>query len=333
MKYIAKFSGFILSIYLFAISNSVYAELTDDANKIFNWAEIEYPQYFPNGPATSTVFEWIYRCYASTGDCVGVEPMEEGVYVLGPDFGTSDPVFIDTVSEVLVSVNGGENEGLQEDCVKVGLASGLVQASTVLTYKITSSEREQDPDYITKTFVEATETITKTNTNKNEGFAVTETVTQEHHRIVDNMLLQEESVADSEQVFAGPLLINTSTRIHYSPSMVVGPVTKFCEMQTWTTRSVIETKTIITGGKETTSESETMSYTGSVEAVNEELDTFWNSPWTPTGTVRTRIVYKDGSSRVSWISILQGIVVRSESYDSSGRLNVVKELVSAGIKL
>lgn len=57
------------------------------ADQVFNWAEREFPQWFP-GPASNLVEgPWVYRSYLSTGVMLGLR--DGDVYVIGGPFGAS----------------------------------------------------------------------------------------------------------------------------------------------------------------------------------------------------------------------------------------------------
>ena len=55
------------------------------ADQLFNWAEINYPQYFPSHSTTLVEGPWVYRSYMQTGVLLGINASE--VYVTGGEFG------------------------------------------------------------------------------------------------------------------------------------------------------------------------------------------------------------------------------------------------------
>jgi|GEM_PF-2011557 len=80
MKYII-----ILLIGLLFTSNS-WANNLNDSNKLFDWAESSYPQYFsPAGAKTETLDKYLVRFYSSTNIYLGTA--SDQVYVYGEPFG------------------------------------------------------------------------------------------------------------------------------------------------------------------------------------------------------------------------------------------------------
>lgn len=58
------------------------AATTVDADTLFNWAELTYPQFFPSRRTSAFSNPYTYRFYPETGNYAGVAG--DGVYVLGP---------------------------------------------------------------------------------------------------------------------------------------------------------------------------------------------------------------------------------------------------------
>lgn len=76
--------------------------LSSDVETIFNWAEDNFPRFFPPPGALTQCFEpWLYRYYPSTDIYVGVNISCE-VWVLGDVFGGL--VYISTVQELLDTI-------------------------------------------------------------------------------------------------------------------------------------------------------------------------------------------------------------------------------------
>ncbi len=80
----------ILFIILTALfSSSSYADRITNIEKLFNFAENQFPQYFSPSPVvTQTVNPWTYRYYSDTGIYIGINT-EDQVYVIGGEFGDS----------------------------------------------------------------------------------------------------------------------------------------------------------------------------------------------------------------------------------------------------
>lgn len=93
------FSAWLLGV----IFSSAVADLRTDANKIFNWAEQNYSQFFsPDGSETNTFEQWLYRYYSDTDNYLGVNSNGE-VWVLGNVFGGLK--YVATSEELLKRIN------------------------------------------------------------------------------------------------------------------------------------------------------------------------------------------------------------------------------------
>jgi len=74
--------------------------LKNSVETILNWAEVQFPQYFPQKQLTQSFGPWQYRYYPSTGIYAGINNDDNGVYVLGGEFGQT-PLFVDTKKTIL----------------------------------------------------------------------------------------------------------------------------------------------------------------------------------------------------------------------------------------
>lgn len=82
---------FILSactVILMSNANFLPADITTDTEKLLNWAENTYPDFFPNHQVTQSIEPWLYRYYPDTGIYAGVNKSDNSVYVLGGPYGT-----------------------------------------------------------------------------------------------------------------------------------------------------------------------------------------------------------------------------------------------------
>lgn len=66
MKTISKFLFFAILLFF----NSAFADLANDAEKLFNWGEQKYPKYFATGETEIVTqvldyqgYKWYYRFY------------------------------------------------------------------------------------------------------------------------------------------------------------------------------------------------------------------------------------------------------------------------------
>ncbi len=88
--------------------NIVSATTLDDTDKVLNWAESFYPQYFPTHQTTQSVEPWLYRYYPETDVYVGTNTNDNSVYVLGGPWGNTSPKYIDGLSNLQeVAQSGG----------------------------------------------------------------------------------------------------------------------------------------------------------------------------------------------------------------------------------
>jgi len=66
----------------------LHAALLEDANRLFNWAEIQYPTLFsPSKQGTQEGFGYLFRHYPGSNSYAGVHITDRTVHVLGPPFG------------------------------------------------------------------------------------------------------------------------------------------------------------------------------------------------------------------------------------------------------
>ena len=74
------------------IQSSV-ADVATDTEKLLNWAQNNYKNFFPSIQPTQTLEPWLYRFYPETGIYAGVNKSTNDVYVMGGQFG-NDPQHI-----------------------------------------------------------------------------------------------------------------------------------------------------------------------------------------------------------------------------------------------
>jgi cytochrome c peroxidase len=61
--------------------------VASDADKLLDWAESTYPQYFSTHKTTQTSAPWFYRNYVEKGILLGVKMTDKKVYVMGGPWG------------------------------------------------------------------------------------------------------------------------------------------------------------------------------------------------------------------------------------------------------
>ena len=84
------------------------ADTASDTDTLLNWAENNYPTYFPTHQTTQSIAPWVFRFYPETNVYAGVNTSDNGVYVLGGPWGNINPTYIDSLSNLLLAANNGK---------------------------------------------------------------------------------------------------------------------------------------------------------------------------------------------------------------------------------
>lgn len=111
-----------------------FATLSSDTEKLLNWAEKTFPQFFPNPQATQNIEPWLFRYYPETGVYAGVNKSDNAVYVLGGPWGNT-PAVIDTLANLITQIDSsGGNSGIA-GCDTTDALSGVSysQSGNVVT--------------------------------------------------------------------------------------------------------------------------------------------------------------------------------------------------------
>jgi len=117
----------LLSLLMIGNISLVRADLSTDAEVLFNWAEQNYSDFFPTVAKTQTFNEWTYRFYPKTGIYVGVNKNDQSAYLLGGRFG-NNPVFVGKLSDLLVqatATTGDSSTGHSAVCNANQLPPGM----------------------------------------------------------------------------------------------------------------------------------------------------------------------------------------------------------------
>lgn len=77
------------------------ADTASDTDTLFNWAENNYPTYFPTHQTTQNIAPWLFRFYPDTNVYAGVNTDNNGVFVFGGPWGNDNPTYIDSLSNLL----------------------------------------------------------------------------------------------------------------------------------------------------------------------------------------------------------------------------------------
>ncbi|MEQ1635974.1 MAG: hypothetical protein ABL903_04730 [Methylococcales bacterium] len=290
------------------LSTIAKADLTQDAESIFNWAENTFPRYFPSHRTTQTLDYWRYRYYPETGIYVGANTMDNNVYGLGGEFG----VVTKNVgsSQALLAMAGTNSSNGSISCVnlslpakgtrfftdhsikgQIGTAFGVVSKSETIYTAVTNTRLEQ----------------TVISTQLKTAFFPESISTKDSVTIFDvkddiAYLSSNETSMTSDRL---PDLIKTKTT--YNPSIISGPRNKVCKNQTWQTTPSEQTAVSTVNGKETTKVSNVdPKHTFTVEAIDDEVAT-------PAGSFKAIRIRNESDTEVliTWGSIDKGIPLKS----------------------
>ena len=107
--------------------NLASAATTNEIETVFNWAENNFPEFFPVHQATQMIDPWAFRFYPSTGIYTGVR--DNQVFVLGGPWGTANPTFIDTLPNLSAHIQATNGNGSVPACS----ATSEIPAGMVMT--------------------------------------------------------------------------------------------------------------------------------------------------------------------------------------------------------
>lgn len=101
---------FLMSCILISLGNVslASADTTRETEILLNWAENNYPQYFPSHQPTQQIDSWLFRFYPETNIYAGVNTSDNGVYTLGGPWGNDNPAYIDNLPNFLQTVGNGK---------------------------------------------------------------------------------------------------------------------------------------------------------------------------------------------------------------------------------
>ncbi|TXI29345.1 MAG: hypothetical protein E6Q60_04320 [Nitrosomonas oligotropha] len=117
-----------------------FATTSTDTEKLLNWAEKTFPQFFPSPQATQNIEPWLFRYYPETGVYAGVNKSDNAVYVLGGPWG-NNPTLIDTLANLISQVDSSGGNGGIAACDTSNTLSGVSysQSGNVVTVTTGSS--------------------------------------------------------------------------------------------------------------------------------------------------------------------------------------------------
>jgi hypothetical protein len=129
----------ILSVCAFILlgsMNFVAADTDSDTEIILNWAENNYPGYFPSHQVTQKIDPWIFRFYPDTEIYAGVNRGDNNVYVLGGPWGNT-PTIVETLPNlVTVAVSGNSSI---PGCNTAAVPAGLVYTQNGNVVNVTTN--------------------------------------------------------------------------------------------------------------------------------------------------------------------------------------------------
>ncbi len=116
----------LLFVSLTMVSTGVYSDTRTDSDRLFDWVEENFSQYFaPPGQQTQSFENYYYRYYPQTNNYIGTNTSDLNVYVLGDIFGG------------LLKV-----DSLQNLLQAAGLSGATAQNQTTLILAVASSEKQ-----------------------------------------------------------------------------------------------------------------------------------------------------------------------------------------------
>lgn len=80
--------------------NAAVADIATDANTLLNWGEINYPNILTESSDTQRIDGWYYRYYTKSKAYVGINSMDNGVYILYGQPGDK-PTYVDSLANLL----------------------------------------------------------------------------------------------------------------------------------------------------------------------------------------------------------------------------------------
>lgn len=125
------------------------------ARQLLDFAESQFPQYFPSSQATAALAPFVYRYYSQTGIYVGVVITSGqgynylGVYVMGGPFGTQ-PVFVGPLASFITPVEpatGPGPTGVSNGCYDQQLAYADTPGTRYVITERSDAAMFQDSTY------------------------------------------------------------------------------------------------------------------------------------------------------------------------------------------
>lgn len=126
------------ALILLVKANFASANLAADTERLLNWAETTFPQYFPSHQGTQSIEPWLFRFYPESQVYAGVNKSDNSVYVLGGSFGDT-PTRIDSLVNLMTQVNNSGGNGSIAGCDTSTVPAGISYSQSGNVVTVTTS--------------------------------------------------------------------------------------------------------------------------------------------------------------------------------------------------
>jgi hypothetical protein len=126
------------ALILLVKANFASANLATDTERLLNWAETTFPQYFPSHQGTQSIEPWLFRFYPESQVYAGVNKSDNSVYVLGGSFGVT-PTRIDSLVNLMTQVNNSGGNGSIAGCDTSTVPAGISYSQSGNVVTVTTS--------------------------------------------------------------------------------------------------------------------------------------------------------------------------------------------------
>ncbi len=297
------------AILAFLSLNSVKADVNTDTDRLIDWAEATFYDFFSAGgqqsqslviedPNSPFVGRWYYRFYPHTANFIALRN-EQDIYLYGGVFG-NQLSFIDSLGNLLKTIPPANQ------CVNVPQP----KQGVVAEYQINNIAEGIDNGTLVDTFTSVSPTgsvIDSQIIGQDKTITVKEIQVFE---IKENQLFLSQTDTTSNQA-----LIDITSTLKYDPAILVQPALVYCEGQRWQTNKATLTSSL-NPGSGTSRPSPVQIKTGKVNAVNVNI----TIPAGTFSTVKQTIVDDNGGKIESWIAIENGLVVLKRESNKEGFL-------------
>lgn len=126
------------ALILLVKANFASANLAADTERLLNWAETTFPQYFPSHQGTQSIEPWLFRFYPESQVYAGVNKSDNSIYVLGGGFGGA-PTRIDSLVNLMTQVNNSGGNGSIAGCDTSTVPAGISYSQSGNVVTVTTS--------------------------------------------------------------------------------------------------------------------------------------------------------------------------------------------------